>query len=476
MSVATVSGMWRWWVTAATVSVVLSSGPVAVPVATAQDPSPVIAQNAVRPRLPSAVDFALEPTQIGAAPDAVTVTDLAKTGWDASPLGAFSKRGLTVRDAMTDEHLVDIRADKAFTPASITKVLSAAAIMSVLPPEHTFATTVVTGARPTDIVLVAGGDQLLAAGRGDSTAVAGRAGLGDLAKQTAVALKESGVSKPVRLFLDTSYADGSDVAPGWTDFWVTNGYTGRISMLALESARAVPGSPAPADPTTQAAKTFQQALEDEGVPLSTSTIRAAVEPSAEQDSPPPLARVESAPLRDVLALALATSDNAMVEQLSRQGAVAAGVSPEQEAVNAWVLATMSDYYHLDVDGADLADTSGLSDGTMLPMRLVADVLAAGASGAYPSLQSVLDGLPIAGYNGTMRDRFRAEVADSGLGVVRAKTGSLPSVTSLAGTLTTRDGRLLVFALTTNDVQDGPGPIAARAAIDELISTLADCGC
>ncbi len=474
--------MRRWWVAAATLSVVVSSVPAAAPVVVtagsieAKGPSPVTAQNAVRPQLPSAVDFALEPTQRGDAPDAEVVAEVARDGWDASSLGSSSRRGLTIRDALTGEHLVDQRADKAFTPASITKVLSAAAVMSVLPPEQTFATTVVSGTKPTDIVLVAGGDQLLAPGGSDPTAVVGRAGLGDLAKQTAAALEAGGVSEPVRLFLDTSYAQGSDLAPGWTDFWVTNGYTGRISMLALESARALPGSPAPADPTMEAAKTFQQALEDEGVSLSTTKIRAAAEPSPEQGDQPPLAGVESAPLRDVLALALATSDNAMVEQLSRQGAVAAGVSPNQKDVNTWVVDTMSDYYELDIDGAELADTSGLSDGTMLPMRLVADVLAAGASGAYPSLQSVLDGLPIAGYNGTMRDRFGADAAGSGLGVVRAKTGSLPSVTSLAGTLTTRDGRLLVFALTTNDVEDGPGQVEARAAIDALVSSLADCGC
>lgn len=466
-------------VSLATASLVLASAPVAVPAHVAvgslraQEPGPVIAMNAVRPQLPRAVDYALSPTQQGLAPDRDAMVDLTEDGWDAESLGSRSLRGLTIRDALTGDHLVDVRADDALTPASITKVLSAAAVMSVLPPEQTFTTTVVTGARPTDIVLVAGGDQLLAPGRGDLTTVAGRAGLGDLAEQTAAALEEGGVTEPVRLFVDTSYAAGRDVSPGWTDFWVTNGYTGRISMLALESARAVPGRPAPADPTMQAAEAFAQALDDQGVARSTTKIGVATE-SAQDSSP--LASVESAPVRDVLALALATSDNAMVEQLSRQGSVAAGGGARQKDVNAWVVDTLRDFYNLDVEGATLADTSGLSDGTKLPMRLVADVLAAGASGAYPSLQSVLDGLPVAGYNGTMYDRFLGDSARSGLGVVRAKTGSLPSVTSLAGTVTTADGRLLVFSLTTNDVEGGPGPVEARAAIDAMVADLADCGC
>ncbi len=476
---------------AATLCLVTASASAAIPAVTpagslsAQERSPVIAQNAVRPQLPPAVDYALEPTQRGVAPRADAIVDLIDLGWDAESLGASSRRGLTIRDAITGEHLVDISADKSLVPASITKVLSAAAVMSTLPPELTFTTTVVTGTRPTDIVLVAGGDQLLAPGRGDRGDVAGRAGLADLAKATAAALQERGVTDPVRLFLDSSYAEGRDVAPGWTDFWVTSGYTGRISMLALESARAVPGRPAPAEPTMQAAKAFQGALEDQGVRLSSTKIRPATAPAADASEDaegsggavsPQLASVESAPVRDVLALALATSDNAMVEQLSRQGSVAAGAGPRQKDVNAWVLDSLRDYYNLDVAGATLSDTSGLSDGTTLPMRLVADVLGAGASGAYPALQSVLDGLPVAGYNGTMSDRFLGEEARSGLGVVRAKTGSLPSVTSLAGTVTTRDGRLLVFSLTTNDVENGPGPIEARAAIDALVATVADCGC
>jgi len=493
-------GWLRVWVGPATLTLMIATAAAAVPVAapaasvSTQERSPVIAQNAVRPQLPRAVDYALEPTQRGLAPAAETIAELSERGWDAEPLGLASRRGLTIRDALTGEHLVDVRADKAFTPASIIKVLSAAAVMSEFPPQQTFATTVVSGTKPTDIVLVAGGDQLLAPGRGSPTAVAGRAGLADLAEQTAKALTESGVSKPVRLFLDTSYAEGSDVAPGWTDFWMTNGYAGRISMLALESDRALPGTPAPGNPAMRAAEAFREALEAQGVSLSTTKIRAATasDPAETDDTreteeteetgeagkseQPPLARVESAPLRDVLALALATSDNAMVEQLSRQGSVAAGSGARQKDVNAWVLHTMSDYYDLDIDGATLADTSGLSDGTRVPMRLVADVLGAGASGAYPSLQSVLDGLPIAGYNGTMRDRFLLDSARSGLGVVRAKTGSLPSVTSLAGTVTTRDGRLLVFALTTNDVEGGPGAVEARAAIDVLVADLADCGC
>ncbi len=464
-----------------------ASGALAARPATVTEPSPRVAQDAVRPQLPDRVDFALDPVQQGTVPDADVMRDQMQDLWDSRWLGSSSRRSITVRDALTDEHLVDLRADQPLTPASTTKLLSAAAITAALPPEMTFTTRVVEGEEPEQIVLVAGGDQLLATGSGSSTAVAGRAGLADLAAETAASLADRGVSGPVDVAVDTTYADGSLVAPGWTDFWVENGFAGRISMLALEQDRALPYDPAPRDPALSAAQAFEQALVDEGVEIGVSGIERVEAPSTpESDSasastpePAPgavLAEVESAPLRDVLALALTTSDNAMVEQLARQAAVASGEDSDQESVNAWVLATLGDSYALDIEDAVLADTSGLSDGTQVPMRLMADVLVSGASGRYPAFQSVLTGLPIAAYSGTLADRFGQDSAAEGRGVVRAKTGSLPSVTSLAGTVTTADGRLLVFALSVNDVGSGGAEVEARAVIDELISQLADCGC
>ncbi len=452
-------------------------GLAAASVPASSEPSPRAAQDAVRPQLPRTVDFALDPIQRGPVPDAEIMGDRAGELWESQWMGSRSGRAITVRDALTDEHLIDIRADEPLIPASTTKLLSAAAIMAVLPPDVTFATQVVQGEGPTEIVIVAGGDQLLAGGRGKSTRVAGRAGLIDLAEDTAEALEDQGVTERVEVFLDTSYAEGSLVAPDWTDFWVENGFAGRISMLALEEDRALPYDPAPRDPAQSAARAFEQALIDEGV-----DVRVAQDGDVERvegassATGSVLAEVESAPLRDVLALALTTSDNAMIEQLTRQAAVASGVDTDQDAVNAWVLSALSDYYELDTDGAVLADTSGLSAGTMLPMRLVADVVVNGASGRYPSLQSVLTGLPIAAYSGTLADRFVQDSAAPGRGVVRAKTGSLPSVTSLAGTITTLDGRLLVFALSLNDVGSGGAAVEARAVVDALVAQFAGCGC
>src|SRR5690606_11477874 len=130
--------------------------------------------------------------------------------------------------------------------------------------------------------------------------------------------------------------------------------------------------------------------------------------------------VESAPVGEVLGLALTESDNALTEQLVRQAAVRAGVATDQEAVNAWVVQQVGGY-GIDTAGVRLADVSGLSDGTTVPARVVADVLAAAVDGDHPELQSVVARLPVAGYNGTLWDRFHLPVHAPAVGVARAKT-------------------------------------------------------
>jgi D-alanyl-D-alanine carboxypeptidase/D-alanyl-D-alanine-endopeptidase (penicillin-binding protein 4) len=57
-------------------------------------------------------------------------------------------------------------------------------------------------------------------------------------------------------------------------------------------------------------------------------------------------------------------------------------------------------------------------------------------------------------------------------VVRAKTGTLNGVSSLAGVVTDVDGRLLIFALMSN----GPSPAISRPLLDEMAAQLSRCGC
>ena len=446
----------------------------------------------------------------GPEPDPTTLSEEISDELASDWLGPARRRAVTVRDALTGDVLAERNADRPVTPASTTKLLSAAAIVTGLPVDRTFTTRVVTGGSPEQVVLVAGGDMLLARGAGDPDAVAGRAGVADLAAATAEALEVRGVTGPVSVALDLQHAAGPDTLATWTDFWVSEGYTGRIVQLGLAEDRAWPQMPSPRDPQQEVARAFVAALEERGVRVADTGGEEAGSPgwdaevvttgaggvgaegggtagpgdAASTTAPPDaggsevLASVESAPVRDVLALALATSDNAMVEQLARQAAVAVGRSGDQESVTDWIAETVEADYGIDMTGLKLADASGLSGGTLLTVDAVAQVLVDGADGSHPALQSVLaaGGLPIAGYTGTLHDRFHLPVHAAAVGNARAKTGSLPNVTSLAGTVVTADGRLLVYAMTADDIGEDGAVLEARSSLDEVVAQLARCGC
>jgi D-alanyl-D-alanine carboxypeptidase/D-alanyl-D-alanine-endopeptidase (penicillin-binding protein 4) len=64
-------------------------------------------------------------------------------------------------------------------------------------------------------------------------------------------------------------------------------------------------------------------------------------------------------------------------------------------------------------------------------------------------------------------------ADAGLGVVRAKTGTLFHVNSLAGFTVDADGRMLVFAVVADATNN---EWAAKGALDRIAAEIGRCGC
>nr|BFE84648.1 hypothetical protein GCM10020093_072490 [Planobispora longispora] len=80
-------------------------------------------------------------------------------------------------------------------------------------------------------------------------------------------------------------------------------------------------------------------------------------------------------------------------------------------------------------------------------------------------------MPVAGFTGTLGHRFGK--SDSAYGLVRAKTGTLDGVSTLAGVTTTKDGRLVAFAFMADDVPPGWG--RAEAALDRLAAAVAVAG-
>jgi serine-type D-Ala-D-Ala carboxypeptidase/endopeptidase (penicillin-binding protein 4) len=413
----------------------------------------------------------LEPASANAPiPDPVKVSSALARAVADHALGPHP--GVVVRDSFTGEHLFDRAADTPRTAASTGKLLTAVAVATTLDVNARLPTTVVQGAAPDEIVLVAGGDTMLAKGKGDPAAVEGRAGIADLASQVATALQAVGTTA-VTLRLDTTYCHGKRWAPGWSDADVRAGYTGGVSMLGLAGQRAVPFKPAPRDPEAATANALAASLKGLGV-----TVRLA--PESTWLTPAPrgaqaLGTVESAPIGDLLTLALDDSDNALTEGLARQATVKAGGQPTFAAAVSFVKEKVTEL-GVDLSGATLKDTSGLTSGQSIPPRVLSDVLQLGTDGTVPAMQEVVAELPVAGLSGTLHDRFDAKGTHAVAGLGRAKTGTLTGASAMAGTVIDADGRVLSYVVLATALPPGAGTLAARAALDRFVATLATCGC
>ncbi len=435
-----------------------SAQPSPVPVPGRTTPGPRVRP----PSAPSAPAVAT-PTGPVPTPTALAARVLAATKAQRGMPGAIA---MTFRDAATGAHLYDRSAGAAMTPASVTKLLSAWAISHSLDAERTFTTSVAPAAGGA-LTLVAGGDTCLNPKVGDPDAVCGRAGVGDLAARVAATLKAQNRSN-VTLGYDASYAPGPSTAPGWGQDLLDQGFTTRIAQLGLSTQHAETG-PAVPDPAASTTNALAAQLRSRGITVTTQGPTPATRGAA------PLAQVRSAALLDQLGYALQQSDNAMIESLARQAAYHQGVRANSEtAVTGWVKSRLA-AGGFDVAHLTLADVCGLSDGTSFPAALLGDLVTRATTGKDRDFADALTRLPVGGWSGTLGKRYAVPSSSGGAGWVRAKTGSLPSVNSLVGTVLDADGRLVAFAIITGGSQPG-GPGGARAAIDAVVTAVRGCGC
>jgi D-alanyl-D-alanine carboxypeptidase/D-alanyl-D-alanine-endopeptidase (penicillin-binding protein 4) len=170
---------------------------------------------------------------------------------------------------------------------------------------------------------------------------------------------------------------------------------------------------------------------------------------------------------------LEQSDNTMAEVLGRQVALATGKPASFDGATDAIVEQMRKL-GLAADEADLSDASGLSRHNGISPALLTRLLGLAAAGQHPALTGIFGGLPVAGWSGTMEKRFASPKPNQiGRGVVRAKTGTLSGVSTMAGQLITKDGRLLVFAIMAR----GSGnATSAKAAVDRVPARLVSCGC
>jgi D-alanyl-D-alanine carboxypeptidase/D-alanyl-D-alanine-endopeptidase (penicillin-binding protein 4) len=391
--------------------------------------------------------------------------DAAVLAGELAPLLAAPALGTGVEarvvDVASGEVLLDQGSADPSTPASTAKLLTAVAALTTLGPDTTLQTTVVAGAAPGEVVLVGGGDPTLSR-TVPSLTYPGAPTVADLAAQVRGSLPPG--TEVTRVVVDSSLFDGPLTAAGWGPDDAPSTYAAPVTATAVDGARVRSGDlPRSGSPGTDAGTALAAAL---GVPGAPVVLGQA--PQGAQI----LGTVRSAPVARLVEQALSQSDNLLTESLARHVALARDLPATFEGAAEAVTDALAGA-GLDVTGVSLADGSGLSTTDRVPVALLTELLTGAADGTLAETSPVLSGLPVAGYDGTLFDRGD-EDPRTAPGAVRAKTGTLLGVHGLAGTVVTAEGRLLVFAV----VADGApaNGEAAEAALDDVASALAACGC
>ncbi|MEU5401226.1 D-alanyl-D-alanine carboxypeptidase/D-alanyl-D-alanine-endopeptidase [Streptomyces sp. NPDC005963] len=356
-------------------------------------------------------------------------------------------RTASVVDVSTGRQLFGQGAATPMPPASTVKVATAIAALTALGPEHRIPTTAVLSADARELTLVGGGDATLS-----------QSALATLADRTAKVLRERSATA-VRLTYDKSLYRGPV-----RHRIGKNGNLAPVTALMVDQGRKDPyatgDSERVADPAGAAARAFEQLLEARGVRVITKPVATVVPRTAE-----PVARVLSAPLSALVERMLTDSDNDLAEALARQTALASRQEASFAGAGRAVHQRLAGL-GLPLKGARLTDGSGLDRRARLSAHLLTALLSRAADPSKPELRSVLTGLPIAGFSGTLESRYADQAP--GTGLVRAKTGTLTGVSSLAGTVVSADGRLLAFAFLAGKT---PSRDEAQPVLDRLATAL-----
>jgi D-alanyl-D-alanine carboxypeptidase/D-alanyl-D-alanine-endopeptidase (penicillin-binding protein 4) len=431
---------------------------------------------------------------------------------------AGGRVGVLVVDPRDGARLCASDDDRGFATASNMKVLSAVVALTTLGPDWRTTTQlrvrgeVVDGALRGDLVLVGRGDPLFAAGP-DAAATWDRFAAG---------LRALGVARVEgRVVGDGAWLGAETLGRGWSWDSLDEDYAAPFGGLCcarnVVTVRVAPGDGAPvatlapdvlpppdvrarmlapgergalqvnrrlgserivvsgglardaapatfavavADPAAFAARVLRRELAARGIAVVDG-------PGARPDAVERIAAVEvSASLREWLTPTLLRSDNLCAEQIARLAAREA-LADGASAAMARHAAAALERLGVDPRGLAMADGSGLSRRNLAqPRQIVGALLAARAA---PWRDDFLAALPTAGRSGTLAGRFRDGPAH---GRVRAKTGAIDRVVSLAGYVPRPDPSAppLVFAGLVNDHTCDAA--AARGAVDAFVQRLA----
>jgi D-alanyl-D-alanine carboxypeptidase/D-alanyl-D-alanine-endopeptidase (penicillin-binding protein 4) len=223
------------------------------------------------------------------------------------------------------------------------------------------------------------------------------------------------------------------------------------------------------DPDHAYVSAVAEALRDKGITIDGGVAAVAVTDGAADgvahDRLDTLATLSSPPLRDILKALLKPSQNQIAEMLFRTIALEQYGAGRADSARVAVGTQVAKWGVAVPSEAVIRDGSGLARYDYVSPRTLVRIL--DAMRKAPTIDVFYDALPIAGVDGTIRNRMKGTAAE---GNVHAKTGSVALARSLSGYVTTADHHMLIFSFLSNnwtvpvtDVEHVQDVIAARLA-------------
>ncbi|MBD2357098.1 D-alanyl-D-alanine carboxypeptidase/D-alanyl-D-alanine-endopeptidase [Tolypothrix sp. FACHB-123] len=459
--------------------------------ATAQTPTPTA---------PATTTKQICPAQLGTSIEAViNRPEFSRVRW-----------GILIQPLSSGQTLYSRDAQKYFTPASNTKLLTTAAALQHLGANFRIRTSIYQNSNGV----------LRVVGRGDPS-------LSDTQLQAlAQQLKQKGITQIKQLIADDSYIQGDIVNPTWQWEDVQSDYGAPVSSFILNenifSFRLAPqtlGKPLQiawtdsneerrwrivnqsttvsknqtnyidvtrdltgtvlriqgqltqnsqpylvtlpvVDPNYYFLRRFRTILATEKISLGQTLVFNGGNNQQE------IAAIDSPPLSQLVTEVNVNSNNLYAEALLRALAVKQPRVQNKITANIGLEVLKASLTQLGVDPTSysLVDGSGLSRRNLLSPEALVQTLRLMAKTPVAAIYRA--SLPIAGKTGTLKNRFRNTPAE---GIVQAKTGTLTGAVSLAGYMNGTKYEPLVFSIMVN--QSDRLASSLRQAIDEIVVLL-----
>jgi D-alanyl-D-alanine carboxypeptidase/D-alanyl-D-alanine-endopeptidase (penicillin-binding protein 4) len=216
------------------------------------------------------------------------------------------------------------------------------------------------------------------------------------------------------------------------------------------------------DPARFAGEVLRAALVARGVKIGRAIGSGPVPVAAK-----PLAQHESAPLSLVVREMNKLSDNYVAESLLKTIGAETRATPGAATWNDGLTAVRAALAKLGLPPTYRYENgSGLYAATAISARQLVAVLRA-AHADFRIGPDLVASLPVGGEDGTLAKRWHGRAA---AGRVRAKTGTLDAVVTLAGFVGVDGDHLLAFAILANDIPAGQRS-AERAMADDMVDAM-----